>query len=166
MATAPSKPSIGIDLGTSFSCVAVFKNGRAEVIPNSQDNRITPSVVAYTDTDTIVGEGAVTQKARDPYNVVFSAKRLIGKVPLSKPTLDSIDSKSSQMVKKVKFKVKVKEKETHDPREILSSSLDCDEEDRRGLPRRGGEGCGCDGLAFFNDFKIQATKDWARIAER
>ena len=69
------------------------------MISNSQDNRITLSTVVFTDTDKIIGEEAVTQKARDPYDVIFDAKRFIGKIPPSKPTLASIHSKSNQMVK-------------------------------------------------------------------
>ena len=79
MATAPSKPSIGIDLGTSFSCVAVFRDGRPEVIPNSQGDRITPSVVAFTDSGRLVGESAVPHKVLDPVNVIYNAKRFIGR---------------------------------------------------------------------------------------
>ena len=63
------KPAIGIDLGTTYSCVALFQNGRVEVIANSQGNRTTPSVVAFDqDGDRLIGEGAVTQKSLDPVN--------------------------------------------------------------------------------------------------
>ena len=73
-------PSIGIDLGTTNSCVAVFHNGRVEVIANSQGNRTTPSVVAFDkDGDRLIGEGAVTQKRLDPENAIFNVKRFIGR---------------------------------------------------------------------------------------
>ena len=73
-------PSIGIDLGTTNSCVAVFHNGRVEVIANSQGNRTTPSVVAFDkDGDRLIGEGAVTQKRLDPESAIFNAKRFIGR---------------------------------------------------------------------------------------
>ena len=93
------------------------------MILNSQDNRITLSTVVFTDTDKIIGEGAVTQRARDPYNVVFSAKRLIGKIPLSRPTLESIYSKSSQMIKKSTSRSRSKRKKLMTPEEFSAAVL-------------------------------------------
>ena len=71
--------AIGIDLGTTFCCVAVFKNGSAEVIPNDQGSRITPSTVAFTAMERLVGEAAQFQRLLDPGNVVYNAKRFIGR---------------------------------------------------------------------------------------
>ena len=81
MSSQAKKPSIGIDLGTTYSCVAVFQQGRVEVIANGQGSRITPSVVAFTERGRIVGEGAEVHKVLDPENTIYSAKRFIGRTP-------------------------------------------------------------------------------------
>ncbi|CAL4930384.1 unnamed protein product [Urochloa decumbens] len=72
-------PAIGIDLGTTYSCVAIWRRNRGEVIANDQGNRLTPSCVAFTDDERLVGEAAVNQAAFNPTNTVFEVKRLIGR---------------------------------------------------------------------------------------
>jgi L1 cell adhesion molecule like protein len=64
-------PAIGIDLGTTYSCVAIWRRNRGEVIANDQGNRLTPSCVAFTDEERLVGEAAVNQAAFNPTNTVF-----------------------------------------------------------------------------------------------
>ncbi|CAG8540039.1 3220_t:CDS:2, partial [Funneliformis mosseae] len=110
--------AVGIDLGTSYSCVGVWQNERVEIIPNDQGNHMTPSYVAFTETERLIGDAAKNQVNMNPYNTVFSAKRLIGR-KFNDQEIQS-DMKNGRPYIQVEYKY---EKKDFTPEEISSMIL-------------------------------------------
>ncbi|CAB1426502.1 unnamed protein product [Pleuronectes platessa] len=81
-------PIVGIDLGTTYSCVGLFQHGKVEIIANDQGNRTTPSYVAFIDTERLIGDAAKNQVAMNPNNTVFVSTRVQKTIDGQNPSLD------------------------------------------------------------------------------
>nr|BAC57466.1 70 kDa heat shock protein [Babesia rodhaini]BAE16573.1 heat shock protein 70 [Babesia rodhaini] len=162
-------PAIGIDLGTTYSCVGVWKNETVEIIANDQGNRTTPSYVAFTDVERLVGDAAKNQDARNPENTVFDAKRLIGR-KISDPCIQN-DIKhwpftvaagpNEKPVIKVQFQGETK---SFHPEEISSMVLTKMKEIAESYLGKTVSNAVITVPAYFNDSQRQATKDAGTIA--
>ncbi|CAI0420934.1 unnamed protein product [Linum tenue] len=141
MAPKTEGKAIGIDLGTTYSCVGVWQNDRVEIIANDQGNRTTPSYVAFTDTERLIGDAAKNQVAMNPHNTVFDAKRLIGR----------------------KFSDPGEEKQFA-PEEISSMVLVKMREIAEAFLGQNIKNAVVTVPAYFNDSQRQATKDAGSIA--
>merc|ERR1712154_662421 len=162
---------IGIDLGTTYSCVGVFKNGRVEIIANDQGNRITPSYVAFTaEGERLVGDAAKNQLTSNPENTIFDAKRLIGREWTDKAVQNDIKFYPFKVIEKsTKPYVKVetgadKGDKTFAPEEISAMVLGKMKETAEAYLGKKVTHAVVTVPAYFNDAQRQATKDAGVIA--
>ena len=162
-------PVIGIDLGTTYSCVGIFRNGSVEIIPNELGNRITPSVVAFTDDDRLVGEAAKNQAALNPKRTIYSVKRLIGRkyndkeVQMDKKLLpyDIIDKDGKPYIIQVETKG---QKKIYSPEEISAMILTKMKTVAENFLGTKVKNAVITVPAYFNDSQRQSTKDAGTIA--
>jgi L1 cell adhesion molecule like protein len=161
--------AIGIDLGTTYSCVGVWKDDRVEIIANDQGNRTTPSYVAFTDTERLIGDPAKNQAAMNPQNTIFDAKRLIGR-KISDSTVQAdmkhwpfkiVCRDGNKPVFEVDYK---NEKKQFMPEEISSMVLLKMKETAEAYLGEKVTDAVVTVPAYFNDSQRQATKDAGTIA--
>ena len=119
--------AIGIDLGTTYSCVGVWKNGQCEIIANDQGARTTPSYVAFTDSERLIGTAAKNQASQNSENTIYDAKRLIGRIYSDSSTQNDIKhfpfnviDKENKPIIQANYKGEVKD---FQPEEISSIEL-------------------------------------------
>merc|ERR1711865_1042247 len=159
---------IGIDLGTTYSCVGVYKNGRVEIIPNDQGNRITPSYVAFDGDERFIGDAAKNQAAINPTNTVMDVKRLIGR----KFTDDTVQKDMKLLPYDIKDKdgkpyveVDIKGgRKQYGPEEISAMILGKMKEIAESFLGRKIANAVVTVPAYFNDAQRQATKDAGTIS--
>merc|ERR1739848_270536 len=161
-------PAVGIDLGTTYSCVGIFREDRCDIIANDQGNRTTPSFVAFTDTERLIGDAAKNQVAMNPHNTVFDAKRLIGrKFADAEVQADmkhfpfKVIDKGGKPVVEVEFKGETK---NFTPEEISSMILTKMRETAEAYLGGTVNNAVVTVPAYFNDSQRQATKDAGLIA--
>jgi len=163
-------PAIGIDLGTTYSCVGVWQNGKVDIVPNDMGERTTPSYVAFTDTERLVGDAAKNQITRNPTNTVFDAKRLIGRKYEDREVQDDMklwpfkvvkDPKSDRPQVCIKYQKQEKKFFAEEISAMVLQKLKQTANDFLGKEVK-------DAIitvpAYFNDSQRQATKDAGTIS--
>merc|ERR1712159_73757 len=161
--------SIGIDLGTTYSCVGVWQNDRVEIIANDQGNRTTPSYVAFTDSERLIGNAAKNQVSMNPANTVFDAKRLIGgnysdadvQADLKHWPFTIKSGANGKPMISVAYKGEMKQ---FHPEEISSMVLTKMKEVAESYVGKDVKNAVITVPAYFNDGQRQATKDAGAIA--
>ncbi|GAX22123.1 heat shock 70kDa protein 1/8 [Fistulifera solaris] len=168
MATVTGE-SVGIDLGTTYSCVGVWQNDRVEIIANDQGNRTTPSYVAFTETERLIGDAAKSQAAMNAHNTIFDAKRLIGR-KFTDPGVQSdmkhwpftvVSGPGGTPIIEVEYKG---EKKQFKAEEISSMVLTKMKEIAEAYLGKEVKNAVITVPAYFNDSQRQATKDAGSIA--
>jgi heat shock protein 1/8 len=159
----------GLDLGTGFSCSAIWSDNRVEIIPNEMGNRVTPSMVGFTETERLIGDSAKNQCAMNPRNTVFDAKRLIGR-RFSDPAIQNdlkhypfkvVDDGNDKPLIEVQFKGETKQFRPEEISAMVVTKMKEIVESYVGKPVT--DICvTCP--AYFNDSQRNATKDACRIA--
>jgi len=162
------KTAIGIDLGTTYSCVGVFQHGKVEIIANDQGNRTTPSYVAFTDTERLIGDAAKNQVAMNPANTIFDAKRLIGRNYSDTAVQSDMKHWPFRVINsggKPKLQVEHKtEEKNFTPEEISAMILTKMKETAESYLGHEVKDAVVTVPAYFNDSQRQATKDAGVIA--
>jgi len=169
MSVEKKKIAFGCDLGTCYSCVGVWQNGRVEIIANDQGNRITPSMVAFTDSERMIGDAAKNQSASNPKNTISDAKRMIGRKYSEKVVQDDKKLWSFDVVDDGKDKPQIKvdykgEEKKFYPEEISAMVLQKLKETVEGYVGQEVTDVVITVPAYFGDSQRQATKDAGRIA--
>merc|ERR1711985_188217 len=166
--THSNMPAIGIDLGTTYSCVGIWQNDRVEIIANDQGNCTTPSYVAFTDTERLIGDAAKNQCAMNPKHTVFDAKRLIGR-KMADPVVHSdmkhwpfaVVAEGEKPVIQVQH---MGEDKTFTPEQISAAVLTKMKETAEAYAGEKVTDAVITVPAYFNDSQRQATKDAGAIA--
>eukprot|EP00026_Physarum_polycephalum_P004033 Phypoly_transcript_04050.p1 GENE.Phypoly_transcript_04050~~Phypoly_transcript_04050.p1 ORF type:complete len:673 (+),score=170.75 Phypoly_transcript_04050:56-2020(+) len=159
---------IGIDLGTTYSCVGIFKKGKVEIIANDQGNRVTPSWVAFTENERLIGEAAKNQATLNPENTIFDVKRLIGRNFNDAEVQRDMKLMPYKIVNKggkpyVQVRVKGEDK-VFSPEEVSAMILTKMKETAEAHIGKKVEYAVVTCPAYFNDAQRQATKDAGTIA--
>eukprot|EP01155_Anaeramoeba_flamelloides_P044145 Anaeramoba_flamelloidesc37873_g2_i1.p1 GENE.c37873_g2_i1~~c37873_g2_i1.p1 ORF type:complete len:191 (+),score=31.26 c37873_g2_i1:70-642(+) len=164
-----TSPIIGIDLGTTYSCVGVWKNDRVEIIANEMGNRTTPSCVAFTEEERLIGESSLSQMGWNPKNTIYDVKRIIGRKFSDQSLQDDLVKWSFKVFSKtgdkttiqVQFKNKTVE---FAPEEISAMILSKMKETAENFLGNKIQKAVVTVPAYFNDLQRSCTKDAGAIA--